>query len=46
MVAVPNGLVLKIFLNTGQIQNMFQIWAKNKKKSEWLGRSRDIKHIL
>jgi hypothetical protein len=32
MVAGPNGLVLKIFLNTGQIQNMFQIWAKNKKK--------------
>jgi hypothetical protein len=31
MVAGPNGLVLKIFLNTGQIQNMFQIWAKNKK---------------
>jgi hypothetical protein len=31
MVARPNGLVLKIFLNTGQIQNMFQIWAKNKK---------------
>jgi hypothetical protein len=33
MVTGPNGLVLKIFLNTGQIQNMFQIWAKNKKKS-------------
>jgi hypothetical protein len=31
MVAGPNGLVLKIFSNTGQIQNMFQIWAKNKK---------------
>jgi hypothetical protein len=31
MVAGPNRLVLKIFLNTGQIQNMFQIWAKNKK---------------
>jgi hypothetical protein len=31
MVAGLNGLVLKIFLNTGQIQNVFQIWPKNKK---------------
>jgi hypothetical protein len=36
MVAGPNGLVLKIFSNTGQIQNMFQIWAKNKKNSRWV----------
>jgi hypothetical protein len=32
MVAGPNGLVLKKLSNPGQIENMFQIWAKNKKK--------------
>ena len=32
MVADPNGLVLKILSKADQIWNMFQIWAKNKKK--------------